>query len=246
MTEETVQTTESTAPAMSATQSAGQPEGASTVKTQANLHQVMVDQWGHRGEFIRGQIVNLGDLDSNHYDIEHAVRMGVLRPLTQAESRPGSLPLTTPLNDQGELDVDHQRAMQFAAGMTPEAPRTVTTAPGPAEPAEFAKPTIPFTGDNQPAGRPVVVVDTALEAETEATRATRIVPSPAGSVFESAADRAARESGGQRPSAADLAAQARAASTNEQLDAIDAQADNRMTSVHDAVAARRAELAQQG
>lgn len=186
------------------TRAAEPARAPSTVRTVPDLAQVMVDQWGHRGEFTRGQVIDLGQLDSAHYDREHAVRVGAVRMLTEAEARawgPGSSP-TSPTLDDGSLDLDHQRAMQFGAGISPDLGRTVTTGQGPAEPAEFAKPTLPGpTGEaNQPAARPVVVVDSAAEAETEGARAARIVATPSGPAFESADERAAREEPESAPS----------------------------------------------
>lgn len=171
----------------------GQPQtaGPSTVATVDHLAQVMVDQWGHRGEYIKGDILDRGALNPAHYDWDHAVRMGVLRLLTHAEAR--SWPTTTPLDDTGGVDQDHRRAMRYAAGISPDVPRTVTTASGPPEPAEFAKPTLAGPDNNQEAARPVVVVDSALEAETEGTRALRTVATSSGPVYESASERTARE-----------------------------------------------------
>jgi hypothetical protein len=56
-------------------------------KVQDDLHEVMVDQWGWRAEYTKGQVIHRADLDPQHYDFEHAVRMGTLRPLTVAEAR---------------------------------------------------------------------------------------------------------------------------------------------------------------
>lgn len=194
----------------------------SAVRTVDNVAQVMVDQWGHRGEFFKNQIVHRGDLDAAAYDWEHAVRVGALRPLTQAEARvwAASASPNSPLNPDGSLDTDHQAAMRIGAGIPLEQPQTITPAQGPAEPAEFSK-----SDNDQPPPRPIVEAGTSTAP-------------PAGQT--------AAPSGGSRPSAAELVSQAQAATTNEQLDAIDAQADNRMTSVHEAVASRRAELAQEG
>lgn len=200
------------------------PVGApSAVRTQKDLAQVMVDQWGHRGEFIRGMIIRLADLNPAHYDLEHALSLGVIRLLSEAEARVwrNTASSTSPTNADGSLDEAHRDRSRFDAGIPTEIPETVTTAQGQPEPAEFSKPTIAFTGDNQPSPRPVRVVG------------------------EAGSDQADSGTPG-KPSASDLVAQAKAAQTTEELDRIDSQADNRMTSVHDAVSTRRAELAQQG
>jgi hypothetical protein len=195
------------------------PAGApSAVRTVDDVAQVMVDQWGHRGEFYKNQIVHRGDLDAAAYDWEHAVRVGAIRPLTHAEARvwAASASPNSPLNPDGSLDLDHQAAMRIGAGIPLEQPQTITPAAGPAEPAEFSK-----SNNDLPPPRPIVESGTSPIVESGASATA----------------------GGGRPPAAELVAQARAASTNEQLDQIDAQADNRMTSVHEAVAQRRAELA---
>jgi hypothetical protein len=175
---------------------------------------VLVDQWGHRGEFLRGDIVQLSDLNPNEYDAQSALDRGVIRLLSEAEI---ARPPTTHSIEGGESSAASMRA---AAGFSDEVPTTVTTAQGPAEPPELSKPTIAFTGTNDPAPHPVQIAGQAGESTTQ--------------------------SGAPRPSAAELADRAHAATTPAELDEIDALADNRMTSVHDAVAQRRAELAGTG
>lgn len=162
----------------------------SPVRLQDELLQVLVDQWGHRGEFMRGMILRRSEIDTAEYDVESALARNVVRKLTEAEAR--SLPLTTALDENGETDLDHARAMQFHAGVT-DVPRTVTTASGPAEPDHLSKD--PQWPEDQQALRPVVVVGTAGEAESEGARAARVVATPAGAVFESPEERAAREAG---------------------------------------------------
>lgn len=183
-----------------------------TQEKAGDLAVVLVDQWGHRGEFLRGDIVRLSELDSNSYDAKSALDRNVIRLLTDVEV---VLPPTTHSIEGGD---SFATAMRFHSGFADDVPTTITTASGAAEATEFSKPTVPFTGDSQPAARPVQIVG---EAEAQANTTTRL-------------------------SAGELAARARAATKTEELDAIEAQADSRMTSVHDAVGARRAELAQGG
>lgn len=163
----------------------------SPVRLQDELLQVLVDQWGHRGEFMRGMILRRSEIDTAQYDVESALARNVVRKLTEAEAR--SLPLTTALDENGEIDLDHARAMQFHAGVQTDVPRTVTTASGPAEPDHLSKD--PQWPEDQQALRPVVVVDNPVVAETEGARAARVVATPAGAVFESPEERAAREAG---------------------------------------------------
>jgi hypothetical protein len=224
-------------------QVAGTPAAAperrpSSVRLQDELLQVMVDQWGHRGEYTRGMIVRRSSINAAHYDVDSALMRGVVRRLTEAEARPESLPLTTALDDNGEVDLDHARAMQFHAGIPPEAPRTVTVGQGPPEPAEFSK----DASNAAPAARPIVEVGSVEEVDA-AARPPEIVATPAGPAFAAPQE---TNGGGNRPSASELAAQARQARSAAELEAVEAQADARMTTVHDAVAQRRAELAQEG
>lgn len=63
-------------------------------RLQDDLFEVMVDAWGHWGDsgphsggYTKGQVIRRSDPDPNHYDVEHAIRTGTLRPLTVAEAR---------------------------------------------------------------------------------------------------------------------------------------------------------------
>jgi hypothetical protein len=183
-----------------------------TQEKAGDLAVVVVDQWGHKGEFLRGDIIRLSELDSASYDAKSALDRNVIRLLTDAEV---ARPPTTQSVEGGDT---FNAAMRYHAGMLDEVPTTTTTASGPAEPAEFAKPTMAYTGDNAPAPRPIQIVG---EAEAQANTTPRL-------------------------SAPELVARARAATTAAELDEIDGQADARMTTVHEAVAQRRAELAQEG
>jgi hypothetical protein len=195
--------------------------GPSTTQTVDHLAEVMVDQWGHRGEYIRGDVLDRSQVNPGHYDWDHAVTRGTLRPLTHAEARVwgGGSSTTQVTAADGSPDADVSRSTRAAAGIPEELPETVTGPQGMPEPAEFSKPTLAFAGDNQPAARPI---RTAGQDAADATTGTG------------------------RPSSTELVAQAKAAQTTAELDRIDGQADARMTTVHDAIAARRAELAQQG
>lgn len=137
-------------------------DAPSAVRTVDNEAQVMVDQWGHKGEYVRGDFVKRSDAEGHGFDFDHAVRMGTLRLLTEAEMR--SRPHTHGFDALGNADPDFERTMRFHAGMPEEMPKTVTTADSYPEPKEFAKPTLP-TVQGMPAGRPVEVVGSAQEAE---------------------------------------------------------------------------------
>jgi hypothetical protein len=168
----------------------------STLRAEGDLAQVMVDQWGHKGEFLHGQIVKLSELNPEHYDAKHALRVGALRLLTEAEAR--SLPTTNALDYNGMPDEDHARAMRFHAGIVEEQPQTVTTEQGPPEPREFAKPTIEYTGPNQEAARPVRVVGSAEEARAAGAQQAQVVATSSGPAFatpEEAEEQRAAEAG---------------------------------------------------
>lgn len=170
----------------------------STVRSSPDLVQVMVDQWGHRGEFTRGMILNIGDINPAHYDVEHAINVGALRRLSEAEARPESWPLTVPLDAQGHADEAHRAAMRYSAGITQDVARTVTTEQGQAEPAEFSKPTLPGPENNQPAARPIVTAS-ALEAETEGARATRVEATSGGMAYSQDMERVRRRNRSSAP-----------------------------------------------
>lgn len=156
--------------------------GPSAIKTVDNMAQVMVDQWGHRGEFVRGMIINRDDLDPTHYDWDHATQQsGALRLLTEAEAR--SQPTTTPIG----FGEDERAAVRYNAGIVDDT-ETVTTEQGMAEPAEFSKPVLPGPKNNPPPARPIRVAS-AEEATRGAVR--RTVATPAGPVYERASDRKA-------------------------------------------------------
>jgi hypothetical protein len=157
---------------------------------EGNLAQVMVDTWGHRGEYVRGDIIRLSDLDPAHYDAEHAVRMGTLRLLSEAEARPESMPHTFAVDAYGDRDPAFDAAMRYYAGIPEEQPVTITTAQGPAEPAEFAKPTLAFTGDNAPPARPVQQADDPPKEAAE--RAARLAGPPPPPTSEEPATRRRR------------------------------------------------------
>lgn len=143
------------------------PQGApSAVRTQDDLAQVMVDQWGHRGEFVKNQIVRLSELNPDHYDRVHAVRSSTLRLLTEAEARvwAESVSPTSPTTDDGAFDEDNRRATRIGAGIPADVPQTITTGQGPAEPAEFSK-----SGDQQ-AARPIVEPEVGSSASSRSSR----------------------------------------------------------------------------
>jgi hypothetical protein len=135
----------------------------SAVRKVEDEAQVAVDQWGHTGEFVRGDFVTRGLAKERGFDFDHAVRMGALRLLTEAEMR--SRPHTHGFDALGNADEDFGRTMRFHAGMPEELPRTVTTAESYPEPKEFAKPTLPAVEGGMPPARPVEVVGSAHEAE---------------------------------------------------------------------------------
>lgn len=155
--------------------------GPSSIKTVDHLAQVMVDQWGHRGEYVKGMIINRNDLNPAHYDWEHATqRSGALRLLTEAEAR--SQPTTTPVG----FGDDERAAVRYNAGIVDDA-ETVTTEQGMAEPEEFSKPTLPGPANNTPAARPVRVASAEDARAAGGTR--RTVATPAGPVYERQSDR---------------------------------------------------------
>jgi hypothetical protein len=188
-----------------------QPRPPSTVRLVDDRAQVVVDTWGHRGEFVRGQILERGEAEQAGFDWDHALRVGAIRQLTEAEARQGSVPGTMPLNLQGEADQDFIRAMRFHSGMSDTLPETVTTEQGPPEPPQFAKPTIEYQGPNQePPARPVRVAS-AQEAERAGAEQPRIVPTPSGPAFatrEEQEEILKREEQGQSPSQAERGAAA--------------------------------------
>lgn len=163
----------------------------SSVTTVDHLAQVMVDQWGHRGEFIKGQILNRNDINPDHYDWDAAVARGSVRLLTEAEAR--SWPTTTP---EG-FGPDELAASRFNAGIVEDA-ETVTTAQDQAEPAEFAKPTLAYNGPDQPAARPIRVAS-AEEAMAAGSRTRRTVATPAGPVYAAANDHSDAAGKGAKP-----------------------------------------------
>lgn len=156
------------------------PRAPSSIRPEGDLATVLVDQWGHRGEFLRGDIVKLSELNPDHYDAQHALDLGVLRLLTEAEARAESHPTTTALDFNLERDEDHARALRFHAGLSEDVPQTITTGSGPAEPQEFAKPTIQYTGPEQPAARPIVVVGSAEEVQAVTPAERPAVPTSSG------------------------------------------------------------------
>lgn len=131
----------------------GTPRAPSAVRTVPDQAVVAVDLWGHKGEFIRGMALTRADADEAGFDWDHAVRVGALRLLTEAEVR--SLPTTFVANDDGTVDEEFARGTRYYAGLPVDVPETITGEQGPAERAEFAKPTLPFTGNDQPAARPI-------------------------------------------------------------------------------------------
>lgn len=60
---------------------------AADEKLQDKLFEVTADTWGRLDEYHKGQIIDRSDPDPAHYDVEHAIRMGTLRPLTVSEAR---------------------------------------------------------------------------------------------------------------------------------------------------------------
>lgn len=90
----------------------------SSIKLHGDLAVVQVDQWGSQGEYHRGDIVKLSELDSSQYDGEWAVKMGTLRMLTEAEAV--SPPTTRVLDQNGEPDESHTRMMRYHAGFPDE------------------------------------------------------------------------------------------------------------------------------
>jgi hypothetical protein len=156
------------------------PAAPSSVRTVDHLAQVMVDEWGYRREFIKGDILDRSKVEAAHYDWDHAIARGVIRPLTEAEAR--SYPTTTP---EG-FGPDERAATRYNAGIVDDA-ETVTTEGGPAEPAEFAKPTLAGPTNNQPAARPIRVAS-AQEAESAGAQTRRTVATPAGPVYAAAND----------------------------------------------------------
>jgi hypothetical protein len=130
--------------------------------------EVMVDQWGAGPTLVRGQRIME---DSSPYDPYQAEARGVLRRLSLAEVRSQTPSSTLPLTGDG-LAVDETLIMagRFHAGFrTPDItgvlsdpngnPVTVTTAGGPAEIPGQTKPTLPGPDNNDPAPRPVIVVE---------------------------------------------------------------------------------------
>jgi hypothetical protein len=149
----------------------------SAVRTVDDEAQVMVDQFGHAGEFVRGDFVTRAQAKERGFDFDWAVNMGTLRKLTEAEMR--SRPHTHGLDALGNVDEDFGRTMRFHAGMPEELPRTVTTAESFPEPKEWAKPALPMV-DGPPPARPVEVVGSAAEAQHAADYQQAVVHTEAG------------------------------------------------------------------
>lgn len=178
------------------TLAAQRPRAPSSLRAEGDLAQVTVDQWGHKGEFLRGDIVKLSELNPEHYDAQHALRMGVVRLLSEAEAR--SLPTTRALEFNLEPDEDHTRAMRFHAGIPEDVPQTITTEQGPPEPRELSKPTVEYSGPNDPAPRPVIVAGSPEEVRQAAPQERPVVATPSGPAFatpEEAEEQRAAEAG---------------------------------------------------
>lgn len=171
--------------------------GPSTIRLVEDQAQVLVDTWGHRGEFVRGHILSRADADKAGFDWDHAVTVGAIRLLTEAEVR--SLPTTFSALADGSPDEGLARATRYHSGILDTLPETVTTEQGPPEPPEFAKPTIEYTGPNQEAARPVRVAGSPQEAEQAGAQTPPVVATPSGPAFatpeEAEEQRAAAEAG---------------------------------------------------
>jgi hypothetical protein len=149
----------------------GTPQAPSAIRTVPDLAQVQVDLWGHKGEFVRGTIVSRAEADEAKFDWDHAVRMGAIRLLTEAEKR--SLPTTFSALADGSPDEGLARAGRFHAGLYDDLPETVTTGQGPAMPA----------GINDEPGRPVRVVGSPEEARAAGAQQAQVVATPSGPAF---------------------------------------------------------------
>jgi hypothetical protein len=76
------------------------------IAARERAYEVMVDTWGARAEYGRGDIVCGSDL-AEHYDLKHAVDMVVVRPFSDAEmealnGRPMAS-TTQPIGTDGEI-----------------------------------------------------------------------------------------------------------------------------------------------
>lgn len=165
----------------------------SAIRPEGDLAQIMVDQWGHKGEFVRGDIIKLSELNPDHYDAKHALNTGVLRMLTEAEARPESHPTTIALDFNLNPDEDHSRALRFHAGLPDDVPQTITSGQGPPEPAEFIKPTAAYSGPNDPSPRPVVVVGSPEEVRAATPAERTVVPTSSGPGYATDEEMAERE-----------------------------------------------------
>jgi hypothetical protein len=161
--------------------------GPSTIRLVDDQAQVLVDTWGHRGEFVRGHILSRVDADKAGFDWDHAVTVGAIRLLTEAEVR--SLPTTFSALADGSPDEGLARATRYHSGILDEVPQTVTTGQGSAMPA----------GINDEPGRPVRVVGSAEEARAAGAQQAQVVATPSGPAFatpeEAEEQRAAAEAG---------------------------------------------------
>jgi hypothetical protein len=158
----------------------------STIDLVEDQAQVMVDTWGHTGEIIKGMIVNRADAESAGYDWDHALRVGAIRLLTEAEARPESHPTTFATLADGSPDHGLRRSTRFHSGFVDGADHvTITTPSGPAEPAEFAKPTIDSGLQGDPP-YPIQVVGSPEEVQAATPRAPEVVPTQSGSAYATA------------------------------------------------------------
>jgi hypothetical protein len=166
----------------------------STIDLVEDQAQVMVDTWGYKGELIKGMIISRADVESGGYDWNHALRVGAIRLLTEAEARPESHPTTFSALADGSPDHGLRRSTRYHSGLVDGADHvTITTGSGPAEPAEFAKPTIDAGVKGDPP-YPITVVGSAEEVAKATPRMPETVATPTGSAYATNEETAAAES----------------------------------------------------
>lgn len=92
--------------------------------------EVMTDTWGVDPSFVRGDILT-EDMDVP-YDIEWAVKMGTLRPMTEPELVPMQS-TTQPMNPDGSIDQEAQRSARGDAGQDADDPSKSAGAENPTQ-----------------------------------------------------------------------------------------------------------------